>query len=152
VGHGWQKLLGCYFAPKKKKGRKLKEDDDDRKNLAAAAATSSSADEAAAKSRELALRVAADAFIFGPLCNAVAISFSALALEKKPPASLPGALRTSLPLTQLRAWRFWPLVSLLAYSRVPPKMRVPFFNCAGFLWGVILISGTGKGKGNNGKR
>jgi hypothetical protein len=23
-------------------------------------------------------------------------------------------------------------------------MRVPFFNCAGFLWGVMLISGAGR--------
>lgn len=100
------------------------------------------------KNRELALRVAADAFLFGPFCNTMAISFIALALEKKPASSIPGALKSSLPLTQLRAWRYWPLVSLLAYSKVPPKLRVPFFNCAGFLWGVILISGSVKvGKG-----
>ena len=82
----------------------------------------------------------------------MAISFIALALERKSLSSVPAALRSSLPLTQLRAWRFWPLVSLVAYSKVPPKMRVPFFNCAGFLWGVILISGAGKGKGKGEKR
>ena len=75
---------------------------------------------------------------------AAALSFIALALEGKPLASVPAVLRTALPTTQLRAWRFWPLVSLVAYSRVPPKMRVPFFNCAGFLWGVMLISGAGR--------
>ena len=150
VGHGWQKLLSACFAPKKKKrGRKLKEEDD---NDDAAAAAAAPAAASSSDSRELALRVAADALVFGPLCNAVAISFIALALERKSLSSVPAALRSSLPLTQLRAWRFWPLVSLVAYSKVPPKMRVPFFNCAGFLWGVILISGAGKGKGKGEKR
>ena len=150
VGHGWQKLLSACFAPKKKKGRKLREDDDDNNGKNAVAAAPAASD--SGKTRELALRVAADALIFGPFCNAVAISFIALALERRPASSVPGALRSSLPPTQLRAWRFWPLVSVLAYSRVPPKMRVPFFNCAGFLWGVLLISGAGKGKGRGGTR
>ena len=141
-----------YLQRKKKQGplRKLREDDDDNNGKNAVAAAPAASD--SGKTRELALRVAADALIFGPFCNAVAISFIALALERRPASSVPGALRSSLPPTQLRAWRFWPLVSVLAYSRVPPKMRVPFFNCAGFLWGVILISGAGQGKGRGGKR
>lgn len=143
VGHGWQKLLGACFAPKKR-GRKLREDDNS-KNAPAAASDSD-------KTRELVLRVVADALIFGPLCNAAAISFIALALEKKTLSSVPAGLRNALPPTQLRAWRFWPLVSLIAYSKVPPKMRVPFFNCAGFVWGVILISGAGAGEGKGKKK
>ena len=104
------------------------------------------------KTRELALRVAADAFLFGPFCNAVALSFIALALERKPAASLPSTLRSLLPGTQLRALRFWPVVSAVAYSKVPPRLRVLFFNCAGFLWGVTLISGAAGGQGKRERR
>lgn len=149
MGHCWQKILAAYFASekknKKKKGRKLREEGDGDSDTSNENNNNAAGD----RNRELALRVAADAFLFGPFCNSVAISFIALALDKKPASSIPSALKSSLPLTQLRAWRFWPLVSLVAYSKVPPKMRVPFFNCAGFLWGVILISGAVKGKGKN---
>jgi hypothetical protein len=149
VGHGWQKLLSACFAPKKKRGRKLREEKQDNGNGKNSGGKNAPA---VSETRELALRVAADALVFGPLCNAVAIAFIALALERRPASSVPAALRSALPATQLRAWRFWPLVSLIAYSKVPPKLRVPFFNCAGFLWGVILISGASKGKGRAGKR
>lgn len=146
VGHGWQKLLSaCFAQPKKKRGRKLREEKQEVEDK-------NGENAAPSETRELALRVAADALVFGPLCNAVAIAFIALALERRPASAVPAALRSALPATQLRAWRFWPLVSLVAYSRVPPKLRVPFFNCAGFLWGVILISGASKGSGRAGKR
>jgi protein Mpv17 len=86
----------------------------------------------------LAARTAADAFVYGPIVNALALAYMRAVVDGRR-AGVGAHVKRAWPGAQARAWRLWPAASLVAYAAVPPRLRTPFFNVVAYGWGVALI-------------
>jgi peroxisomal membrane protein 2 len=66
--------------------------------------------------------VLTDQLVYGPLQNALFISFLAAVVEGRSGASTLARLRGELPAVQSRGWRFWPVVSFVNQEFIPLKV------------------------------
>lgn len=65
-----------------------------------------------------------DQLVYGPLQNALFISFLAAVVEGRGAAATLARLRGDLPSVQSRGWRFWPVVSFVNQEFIPLKVGV----------------------------
>ena len=142
AGHAWQAVLDRVLPMPGGAAKAQREEEG-----GTAPPTSSSTSTAAT----LAARVAADAGLFSPAVNALALAFIATVIEggskRNGGSSTAGLVRARLPATQAAAWRLWPAASAVAYLAIPPRLRVLFFNAVGFWWTLLLSSRAAKGGG-----
>jgi peroxisomal membrane protein 2 len=94
----------------------------------------------------VAVRVAADAAVYGPATNLLTLAFISAVVDRRGMKQGTSAALAAFPSAQARAWRVWPAASVAAYAFVPPRLRTPFFNCVAYGWGVALILTGGRGR------
>jgi hypothetical protein len=83
-------------------------------------------------------KTACDQAFYGPASNVVLMVYVSCVVNGVPLGEALGASLRRLPTVQLRALRFWPLVSLSSYALVAPDNRALYANVASLLWSTYL--------------
>ncbi|CAK0760882.1 hypothetical protein CVIRNUC_002809 [Coccomyxa viridis] len=83
-------------------------------------------------------RVLLDQLTFGPLSNAVFMSYIALVVEGRSFDFTKAKLYTDFSGVQKNGWRLWPLASWVTYQYIPLRLRVLFVNVVAFFWSTFL--------------
>ncbi|KAI3430384.1 hypothetical protein D9Q98_004979 [Chlorella vulgaris] len=84
-------------------------------------------------------KVLTDQLVYGPLQNAVFMTFLAVVVEGRSWAATRTKLQADFVGVQSRGWRVWPVVSFVNQEFVPLKLRVLWMNVAALGWATFLI-------------